>query len=116
MASINDKEVINQITGNKGVYEVGGEADPAVTHIIQYGNIFNGGVTYSLAYSEAEFRHQWETGVWVWSKVYWTLADGFNVLQSGGDQYSSTSSEDCLFDAEERALDICDCGIAGGCK
>ena len=100
MASITDKGIVDQITSNKGVYEVGGEADEAVTHIIEYGNMFDGRTTYSLAYSEAEHKHQWETGFFAWKRVYWTLAAGL----------------ECLFDAEERALDICDCGIAGGCK
>ena len=81
MASINDKKIVDEITSNKGVYEVGGESDPAVTHIIEYGNMFNGGVTYSLAWSEAEFKHQWETGFFAWKKVYWTLKDGFVVNQ-----------------------------------
>lgn len=79
MASINDKKIVDQITGNKGVYEVGDEADEAVTHIIEYGNMFDGRTTYSLAYSEAEHKHQWETGFFAWKKVYWTLKDGFVV-------------------------------------
>ena len=58
MASINDKSVVDSITENKGVYEVGDEADEAVTHIIEYGNMFDGRTTYSLAYSEAEHKHQ----------------------------------------------------------
>ena len=77
MASINDKGIVDQITGNKGVYEVGGESDPAVTHIIEYGNMFDGRTTYSLAWSEAEFMHQWRTGFFAWRRLYWTLEDGF---------------------------------------
>ena len=101
MASISDKKIVDEITSNEGVYGAGtAEADPAVTHIIEYGNMFNGEATYSLAWSEEEHKHQWETGFFAWKRLYWTLERGL----------------ECLFDAEERALDICDCGIAGGCK
>ena len=78
MASIYDKGIIDQITSNKGVYEVGGESDPAVTHIIEYGNMFDGRTTYALAWSEAEFLHQWQTGFFAWKRLYWTLEDGLN--------------------------------------
>ena len=114
MASINDKGIVDQITGNKGVYEVGGESDPAVTHIIEYGNMFDGRTTYSLAWSEAEFEHQWKTGFFAWKRVYWTLEREFSSTIDGATVLGDT--KECLFDAEERALDICDCGIAGGCK
>lgn len=77
MASINDKAIVDQITSSEGVYESGGESDPAVTHIIMYGNMFDGRTTYSLAWSEAEFKHQWETGFFAWRVLYWTLEDGF---------------------------------------
>ena len=78
MASINDKGIIDQITSNKGVYESGGESDPAVTHIIEYGNMFDGRTTYSLAWSEAEFKNQWQTGFFAWKRLYWTLEKGFS--------------------------------------
>ena len=77
MASINDKAIIDKITSNKGVYEAGGETDPPVTHIIEYGNMFDGRTTYALAWSEAEFLHQWQTGFFAWKRLYWTLEDGF---------------------------------------
>lgn len=80
MSSLTDKRIVDEITSNKGVYGAGtDEADEPVTHIIQYGNMFNGGVTYSLAYSEAEHKHQWETGFFAWKRLYWTLEDGFVV-------------------------------------
>ena len=77
MASINDKAIIDKITSNKGVYEAGGEPDPPVTHIIEYGNMFDGRTTYALAYSEQEHEHQWQTGFFAWKKLYWSLAQGF---------------------------------------
>ena len=81
MASITDLNIVNEITSNLGVYGAGtAEADEPVTHIIEYGNMFNGGVTYSLAYSEAEFKHQWETGFFAWKEVYWTLEDGLTPI------------------------------------
>ena len=77
MASISDKGIIDKITSNKGVYEVGGESDPAVTHIIEYGNMFDRRTTYPLAWSEAEVLPQWQTGFFAWKRLYWTLEDGF---------------------------------------
>ena len=77
MASINDKSIVDNITENKGVYTSDGESDEAVTHIIEYGNMFDGRTTYSLAYSEAEHKHQWEPGFFAWKKVYWTLEGGY---------------------------------------
>ena len=77
MASINDKAIIDKITSNKGVYEAGGETDPPVTHIIEYGNMFDGRTTYALAYSEQEHEHQWQTGFFAWKKLYWSLEQGF---------------------------------------
>lgn len=80
MASISDKKIVDEITSNKGVYGAGtAEADPAVTHIIEYGNMFNGEATYSLAWSEEEHKHQWETGFFAWKRLYWTLEGGFVV-------------------------------------
>jgi hypothetical protein len=115
MASISDKKIVDEITSNEGVYGAGtAEADPAVTHIIEYGNMFNGGVTYSLAWSKEEHKHQWETGFFAWKRLYWTLERGFSSTIDGPSVLGDT--KECLFDAEERALDICDCGIAGGCK
>ena len=58
MASINDKAIVDQITANGGVYESEDHADPPVTHIIEYGNMFDGRTTYSLAYSKEEHEHQ----------------------------------------------------------
>ena len=84
MSSLTDKRIVDEITSNKGVYGAGtDEADEPVTHIIQYGNMFNGGVTYSLAYSEAEFNHQWETGFFAWKNVYWTLEREFSSTIDG---------------------------------
>lgn len=77
MASLTDKGIVDNITSNKGVYTLGDETDPPVTHIIEYGNMFNGGITYSLAYSKEEFEHQWETGFFAWKKLYWTKENGF---------------------------------------
>ena len=77
MGSINDKSIVDNITANKGVYTSGGESDEAVTHIIEYGNMFDGRTTYSLAYSEAEHKQQWETGFFAWKKVYGTLEGGY---------------------------------------
>tara|TARA_Y100000590_G_scaffold428825_1_gene540581 strand:- start:65 stop:295 length:231 start_codon:yes stop_codon:yes gene_type:complete len=71
MASINDKTIVDQIVANDGVYEMDGETDPPVTHIIVYGNMFDGRATYALAYSEAEHKNQWETGYFAWKKLYW---------------------------------------------
>jgi hypothetical protein len=77
MSSLTDKRIVDEITWNEGVYGAGtSEADEPVTHIIEYGNMFNGGVTYSLAYSEAEHKHQWKTGFFAWKRVYWTLEAG----------------------------------------
>ena len=78
MASINDKAIVDKITSNEGVYESGGESDPAVTHIIEYGNMFDGRVTYALAYSEQEHEHQWQTGFFAWKRLYWSLEGGFH--------------------------------------
>lgn len=77
MASINDKGIVDQITSNDGVYTAYGESDPPVTHIIEYGNMFDGRTTYSLAYSKKEFEHQWATGYFAWKKLYWTRENGF---------------------------------------
>ena len=59
MASINDKGIVDQITSN------------------DYGNMFDGRTTYSLAYSKKEFEHQWATGYFAWKKLYWTRENGF---------------------------------------
>tara|TARA_R110002020_G_scaffold316848_1_gene532207 strand:+ start:1313 stop:1552 length:240 start_codon:yes stop_codon:yes gene_type:complete len=76
MASINDKAIVDKITANGGVYESGGESDPPVTHIIEYGNMFDGRTTYALAYSEQEHEHQWQTGFFAWKRLYWSLDNG----------------------------------------
>ena len=76
MASINDKAIVDQITSNEGVYESDGESDPPVTHIIEYGNMFDGRVTYALAWSKQEHEHQWQTGFFAWKRLYWSLKGG----------------------------------------
>ena len=78
MSTIDDKTIIDKITSNKGVFELGGERDPAVTHIIEYGNMFDGRPAYAVSFSEEEFRHQYETGFFAWKKLYWTLEHGFD--------------------------------------
>jgi hypothetical protein len=78
MATIDDKDIINKITSNKGVFELDGVKDPEITHIIEYGNMFDGRTTYCVAFNEQEFRHQYETGYFKWKKLYWTLKYGFN--------------------------------------
>ena len=78
MASINDKAIVDKITSNKGVYESDGESDPPVTHIIEYGNMFDGRVTYALAWSKQEHEHQWQTGFFAWKRLYWSLEGGFH--------------------------------------
>ena len=78
MASINDKAIVDQITSNEGVYESDGESDPPVSHIIEYGNMFDGRVTYALAWSKQEHEHQWQTGFFAWKRLYWSLEGGFH--------------------------------------
>ena len=78
MATIDDKDIIDKITSNKGVFELDGVKDPEITHIIEYGNMFDGRTTYCVAFNEQEFRHQYETGYFKWKKLYWTLKYGFN--------------------------------------
>ena len=78
MASINDKAIVDQITSNEGVYESDGESDPPVTHIIEYGNMFDGRVTYALAWSKQEHEQQCQPGFFAWKRLYWSLEGGFH--------------------------------------
>jgi len=72
MASVNDKGIVDNIVANDGVYTSGGESDPPVYAIIEYGNMFDGRTAYSLNYSEAEFKHAWNTGFFAWKQLYWS--------------------------------------------
>ena len=78
MATIDDKAIIDKMTSNKGVFELDGMKDPAVTHIIEYGNMFDGRTAYAVSHNEQDFRHQYETGYFRWKRLYWTLKYGFN--------------------------------------
>ena len=114
MASINDKGIVDQITSNDGVYTAYGESDPPVTHIIEYGNMFDGRTTYSLAYSKKEFEHQWATGFFAWKQLYWTREDGFQLdceACQTGDHYRCRADEDFCQDGVD-----CPDYLSEGCK
>lgn len=75
MSSINDKNIIDNIANNNGVYSGGDEADPPAYGIIEYQNVFNGKDTWAVAYSKEQFNHIWDTIVCLHKRVYW-LKDG----------------------------------------
>ena len=113
MASIRDKKIVDQITSNDGVYTSGGESDEPVTHIIEYGNMFDGGTTYSLAYSKEEFDHQWATGFFAWKKLYWTRQNGFHCepCQSGDHNRCRADEDSCQdgVDCPDYLSEGCNC-------
>jgi len=46
MATVNSREIVDEIIANNGEYE----GDPIVVRIVQYNNQFNGDLAYGLIY------------------------------------------------------------------
>lgn len=53
MSSINSRELVDKLIASNGRY--GG--DPQVVEILQYNNIFDGGVTYKLLYKRDDRKY-----------------------------------------------------------
>ena len=76
MASVDDKATVDQMIANNGEPEDDNDNDPPITHVIEYGNMFDGRTAYSLAYSEKQFKYQWEAGNFAWKRLYWSQKEG----------------------------------------
>ena len=47
MATVNSRRIVDQIIQGNGYYD---DEDPRVVKIVQYRNVFNGGIAYGLIY------------------------------------------------------------------
>jgi len=67
MATINSRETVDEIIRGNGLYP--GD-DIRVVRIVQYNNIFDGGIAYGLIYAGEDLR-RYHTGATVNPKVIW---------------------------------------------
>ena len=67
MTSMDDKKTVDQIIANNG--EDGAQT---VTHIIEYQNQFNGGLTWKLCRSKKMYQYAMATGAFIKPKLIWT--------------------------------------------
>ena len=67
MTSIDDKKTVDQIIANNGV-----DGAQTVTHIIEYQNQFNRGLTWKLCRSKEMYKYAMKTGSFIRPKLIWT--------------------------------------------
>jgi len=61
MATINQRSIVDNIIANDGYYEEDGERDDMrVVRIVQYNNMFNGGLAYGLIYEGEDKRRYFQ--------------------------------------------------------
>ena len=67
MATINSREIVDAIIAGKGYYP--GDSH-RVVRIVEYNNIFDGGIAYGLIYAGEDLR-RYHTGATVNPRVIW---------------------------------------------
>lgn len=58
MATITQKDVVDAIIANNGIYE----GDPPVVRIVEYNNQFNGGIAWGLIYQGEDINRYHNSG------------------------------------------------------
>lgn len=72
MATITQKDVVDEIIAGNGLY--GSEEDgfdPLVVKIVEYNNMFNGGIAWGLIYEGEDLNRYHESGACVKPRTIW---------------------------------------------
>lgn len=67
MATITSKAVIDEIIANDGHYE----GDPLVVKVVEYNNMFNGGLAWGIIYAHEDLNRYHESGACIRPRTIW---------------------------------------------